>query len=157
MFYFLAAILIISAILTVSLKNLFHCALCLAVALLSLAGLYFYLDAPFVGVMQLIIYVGAIMILILFAIMLTTRISDRLISASNHQIIPAIVAILIFLFFVLTAIGQAVMPAKPGRMFEPIIGLGNALLTTYLLPFEVVSFLLLAALVGAVVIARRDD
>lgn len=156
MFYFLAAVILVSAVLTVTLKNIFHCALFLAAALLALAGIYFQLGAPFVGVMQLIIYVGAIMILILFAIMLTTRVNDRLLSAANHQIRPALAALFILLFFALSAIGQAVLPAKTGKMFDPIIGLGRELLTTYLLPFELISFLLLAALVGAVVIARKE-
>lgn len=156
MLYFLAAVLLVSALLTVTLRNIFHCALSLAVALLSLAGLYFYLAAPFVGVMQLIIYVGAIMILILFAIMLTTRVGARLLSAPNHQVIPAVLAVLAFLLFAGSAVGGMALVTKPGRMFDPIVGLGQALLTTYLLPFEVISLLLLAALVGAVVIARKE-
>ena len=156
MIYVLAAILLISALLTVTLKNIFHCALALAVALLTLAGFYFYLDAPFVGVMQLIIYVGAIMILIIFAIMLTTRVGDRLLSAANHQVMPSLLAVIVFVLFGIAAIRKLDLVAKAGKMSDPIAGLGRELLTTYLLPFEVISLLLLAALVGAVVIARKD-
>ena len=96
-FYLLAGMILISAALVVTLKNIFHCALALITVLLGLAALYFVLGAPFVGMMQLMIYVGAIMILILFAIMLTSRISDKVVSVSNRQVIPALLAVGCFL------------------------------------------------------------
>ena len=155
-FYLLAGMILISAALVVTLKNIFHCALALITVLLGLAALYFVLGAPFVGMMQLMIYVGAIMILILFAIMLTSRISDKVVSVSNRQVIPALLAVGCFLFLVLMPLSQTVLPQNPGGKFDPIFDLSYALMTTYLLPFEVISIVLLAVLVGAIALARKD-
>ncbi|MBI5078529.1 NADH-quinone oxidoreductase subunit J [Candidatus Saganbacteria bacterium] len=155
-FLFLAGVLLVSAVLVVTLRNIFHCALFLILALLSLALIYFRLGAPFVGVMQLVVYVGAIMILILFAIMLTSRLSHRLQRASNQQVIPAALAVLFFLYFALTVLRRTSFPRNFGGHFDPLLDLGKALLTAYLLPFEVISLILLVALVGAIVLARRD-
>ena len=148
--------ILISAALVVTLKNIFHCALALITVLLGLAALYFVLGAPFVGMMQLMIYVGAIMILILFAIMLTSRISDKVVSVANRQVIPALLAVGGFLFLALWPLSQTVLPQNPGGKFDPIWDLSYALMTTYLLPFEVISVVLLAVLVGAIALARKD-
>lgn len=156
MFYLLAGILIISAIMTVTLKNLFHCALSLITALLAISAFYFTLGAPFVGVFQLIIYVGAIMILMIFAIMLTTRLSDKMLKTENKQVLPSVLAISVFLFFSISAIMQTKFVEKIGNGFDPLLDLGRALLTTYILPFEVISLVLLAALIGAIVIGRDN-
>jgi NADH-quinone oxidoreductase subunit J len=155
-FYFLSGVLLISALLVVTLRNLFHCALFLILALLALAGLYFSLDAPFLGVMQIVIYVGAIMILVIFAIMLTSRISDQLLRSSNRQVVPAVATILAFLALTLAAIARTTFPRSPGKAFDPIIDLGRQLMTTFIFPFEVISLILLVALVGAIVLARKD-
>ena len=156
MFYFLAGVLLVSALMVVTLRNIFHCALFLIISLLSLAGLYFTLGAPFVGIMQLLIYVGAIVILIIFAIMLTSRIGDRLQRAGNRQVIPALITVLLFIYLALKALGQSAFPQNIGKAFDPLYDLGLALLTTYMLPFEFISLILLVALVGAIVMARRD-
>ncbi|MBI5399768.1 NADH-quinone oxidoreductase subunit J [Candidatus Saganbacteria bacterium] len=155
-FYFLAVTLILSAILVVTLKNIFHCALFLIVAILAIAGLYFHLQAPFLGVVQLIIYIGAIMVLILFAIMLTSRISDRLLQTASRQSIPALLAVIVFILLALKSLDKTPLPAHIGKNFDPILDLGRALMTAYVLPFEVVSLLLLVALVGAIALARKD-
>ena len=155
-FYFLAGILLFSAVMVVTLHNIFHCALFLTAALISLAGIYFYLNAPLLGAMQLIIYVGAIMILVIFAIMLTSRISDRLLRASNRQVIPALLTLAAALYLSIDALRKTAFPQNLGQTFDPIYDLGRELLTTYLLPFELISLILLVGLVGAIVVARRD-
>src|SRR3989338_2350714 len=155
-FYLLAGMILISAALVVTLKNIFHCALALITVLLGLAAMYFVLGAPFVGMMQLVIYVGAIMILVLFAIMLTSRISDKVVSVSNRQVVPTLLAVGCLLFLILIPLGQTVLPQNSGGKFDPIFDLSYALMTTYLLPFEVVSVVLLAVLVGAIALARKD-
>jgi NADH-quinone oxidoreductase subunit J len=155
-FYLLAAVLLFSALLVVTLRNIFHCALFLIIALLAMAGFYFYLGAPFVGVIQLLIYVGAIMVLIIFAIMLTARISDRLNKVSTGLVIPALIAVLALLYFLLTELGRTPLPGRVTAPLDTLNGLGRALMTTYVLPFEVISLVLLAALVAAIVLARKD-
>lgn len=155
-FYILAGMILISAVLVVTLKNIFHCALFLVATLLGLAAIHFVLGAPFVGMMQLVIYVGAIMILVLFAIMLTSRISDKVIRVSNRQVIPALLAVGIFFLLILIPLIQTIFPKSPGGKFDPIFDLSYALMTTYLLPFEVISIVLLAVLVGAITLARKD-
>ena len=106
--------------------------------------------------MQLVIYVGAIMILVLFAIMLTSRISDKVVSVSNRQVVPTLLAVGCLLFLILIPLGQTVLPQNSGGKFDPIFDLSYALMTTYLLPFEVISIVLLAVLVGAIALARKD-
>lgn len=155
-FIILAGLLLVSALLVVTLKNIFHCALALIVSLLALAGLYYLLGAPFLSVVQLVIYVGAIVVLIIFAIMLTSRISDEAVKATNHQVIPAFLATLALFYLAYQALKSAVWPIAKTVNFDPIFDLGREMLTTYLLPFEVISLLLLVVLVGAIVIARRD-
>ncbi len=155
-FYFLAAILLVSALLVVTLRNIFHCALFLIIALLATAGFYFYLGAPFVGVMQLLIYVGAIMVLIIFAIMLTARISDRLKKVSTGLAAPALIASLALFYFLLTELRRTPLPGRVSAPLDALNGLGLALMTTYVLPFELISLILLAALVAAIVLARKD-
>lgn len=155
-FYVLAGIILVSAILVVTLRNVFHCALGLTVSLLSLAGLYFELGAPFVGILQVLIYVGAIMVLIIFAIMLTQRISDQMQRASNHQLLPSFLFIILFILFAGSAIKQQSFLQNPIRAFDPILDIGQELMTTYILPFEIVSLILLAVMVGVIVMARRD-
>ena len=155
-FFLLAALLLASAVLVVTLKNIFHCALFLITALLCLAALYFDLGAPLVGAMQLVIYVGATMILIIFAIMFTSRLSDKSVLTSNQQVTPALLAIGGFLIFTLTALLQANFPKNPGGRFDPIMDLSLQLMRTYLLPFEIISLILLAVLVGAIALARKD-
>lgn len=155
-FYVLSAILLLSALMVVSLKNIFHCALFLILALLSLSGLYYELGAPFIAAIQLVIYVGAVMVLVIFAIMLTSRISDKVLRASNQQVLPALAAIAVILYFAFTALINTDLPKIVGNSFDPLIDLGKELMTSYLFPFEIVSIILLAALVGAITIARKD-
>jgi len=155
-FFVLAAIALIGAFLAVTLRNLVRAALGLILSFMGVAGIYFVLEAEFVAIVQVIIYVGAISVLILFAIMLTRGLMTSTASAENSQwVAAAFVALLVFaiLFFVAFTTNW---PAAPAPSISDLIPkLGTELITTYLLPFEAVSLLLLAALVGAIVIARE--
>jgi NADH:ubiquinone oxidoreductase subunit 6 (subunit J) len=155
-FYVLAGIILVSAVLVVTLRNIFHCALFLTSALLSLAMLFFELNAPFVGILQVLIYVGAIMVLIIFAIMLTQRISDQMQRGSNQQLLPSLFFIILFMIFSAGAVKQQSFMQNPARVLDPIMDIGQELMTTYIVPFEVISLILLAVLVGVIVMARRD-
>ncbi|MFI5206092.1 MAG: NADH-quinone oxidoreductase subunit J, partial [Candidatus Paceibacterales bacterium] len=97
LFYLASGFTCVFALLTVTSRNVFHSAIYLSMALLSIAGIYFYLDAQFLGVIQILIYVGAIITLFIFAIMLTAKIDDVSIKQFNDQVvISAIVALGLF-------------------------------------------------------------
>ncbi len=155
-FFVMAAITLGGSLMAVSARNLIRAALGLIIALIGIAGIYFVLEAEFVAVVQILIYVGAISILILFAVMLTRGLMQRDFPAQNSQWIAALfLALLLFaalLYVIVSTNWRAVETKVAGDLIPKI---GTELMTTYLLPFEAVSLLLLAALVGAIVIARE--
>lgn len=155
-FVVLAAVALVGAFLAVSLRNLLRSALALILSFMGVAGIYFVLEAEFVGIVQVIIYIGAISVLILFAIMLTRGIMTGSETAENSQWIgAAFVSLLLFavLFFVAITTHWPVAPAPITTDLIPQIG--TELVGQYVLPFEAASLLLLAALIGAIVIARE--
>jgi NADH:ubiquinone oxidoreductase subunit 6 (subunit J) len=155
-FFAMGALALIGALIAVSQQNLLRAALGLILAFLGVAGIYFMLEAEFVGVVQILIYVGAISVLILFAVMLTRGLMRSTTSAHNTQWIAA-ACIALLLFTILAAVSIAanwhIVETKITGDLIPQIG--TQLMTTYLLPFVAISLLLLAALVGAIVIARE--
>ncbi len=156
-FYILAAIIVGSGVMVVSLKNIFHCALFLVLSLFGVAGIYVLLSAEFLAAVQVLIYVGAITILMIFAIMLTAKLYSAKIRQSNEQVIPGIIivaALLVATIVTLSRTAWKLSDAAP--QVESTVGIGRMLLTKYVLPFEVVSVVLLSALIGAIVIARKD-
>jgi NADH-quinone oxidoreductase subunit J len=154
-FYLLAAAITASAVLSVTVKDVFHSAIWLASALLNIACLYFYLEAPFLGVSQILVYVGGIMVLFVFAIMLTAKIGDHSIRQVCRQFWPGAIASLLLLFIMAKIIIQGPwMSAIPAHPPLHLNTLGRAILTQYALPFEFISVLLLAALIGAIVIGK---
>ncbi len=155
-FFVLAAITLIGGFMAVTLRNIFRAALGLVLSFMGVAGIYFLLEAEFVAIVQIIIYIGAIAVLILFAIMLTRGLMSSATTSLNGQWIgAAFIGVLMFaiLFFVVITTQWPVAAAQ--TVGDLIPKLGAELVTTYLLPFEAVSLLLLAALVGAIVIARE--
>ena len=154
-FFFIALSTCLFAVLAVVARDVFHCAVWLALALVSIAGIYFYLDADFLGVIQVLVYVGGIITLFIFAIKLTAHIDDATIRQTNEQVIPAIVASLILFSFLFKVIISS--PWAKLQVQTPVLsleGLGTSLMTVYILPFEFISLLLLAVLVGAIIIGR---
>ncbi len=136
--------------------NLIYSAFALMGTLLGTAVLYGLLAADFVAVTQLLVYVGGILILILFAVMLTADIADS--SVTNKPAHWKMAVPIIFLLFIglLTVLPGARWLATEALTSQSVVApIGNALLKEYLLPFEVISVLLLGALVGAVVLVRR--
>jgi len=159
-FYSVAFFTCLFALLTVVSRNVFHSAVCLALTLLSIAGIYLLLDAQFLAVAQIIIYVGAIMILFVFVIMFTSRISDKAIRQANQQVFSSLLSAITFLFilYILIVRSNWLIPAvitQPLPSFT-IRQLGSSLLTKYALPFEVISVILLAVMVGAIVIGKAE-
>ena len=156
-FYGVLAGVLAVAILTVTTRNLFHAAIFLAFTLLGVALVYFFLQAEFLAGVQILLYVGAIMTLVIFAIMLTAKIADPTVSQSNHQRFPALIGLGLLGFFLIPAILK--MPWKTTGSFQTTnaVQLGKALMGEFVFPFEVISLVLLVALIGAIVIARSDQ
>lgn len=153
-FYLLGGLTLAGALGVVLTRNLLHSAFLLAATLLGVAGLYLCLAAEFLAVVQILIYVGAILILLLFGVMLTARIADPAIPALNRQRGPAALAALGVGGLLWLTLART--PPLPTRAVTavPLAELGRGLVTTYLLPFEALSLILVGALVGAIVIAR---
>lgn len=154
-FFLLATVTLVAAFLTVTLRNVVHSALALVGAFFGVAAIYLLLEAEFLAVVQVLIYVGAIAVLILFAIMLTRGLMKSDESGANDQ--WAWVGGLLFFFFLGTLLInlRGPWPLNTTAITTDLIPtLGKLFVTTYVLPFEIVSVLLLAALVGALMIAR---
>ena len=152
-FFFIALCVCVFALLSVLSRDVFHCAVWLALTLLSVAGIYFYLDAEFLGVVQVLVYVGGIITLFVFAIKLTDKIGDKTIVQVNEQTLAAVIVtgILFYLLFKVIAVHPWV---SGNAAVVSLKDIGNSLLTGYALPFEFISLILLAAMVGAIVIGK---
>jgi NADH-quinone oxidoreductase subunit J len=149
----------VSAVAVVTARNVVHAALYLVLALLSVGAAYLLLGAEFVGWVQILIYVGAIVILFLFGLMLTKAPIGR--DALDHQNRWVGIVVGAGIFAGLVFMIQRAFPIQDADRFEPLHGsselVGNAIFNDFVLPFEAISFLLLAALIGAVVLSRKDD
>jgi NADH-quinone oxidoreductase subunit J len=154
----IAAAMAISAIRVVTAKNVVHAALYLVVVLAGVAALYIQLAAEFIAVVQVLVYIGAIVVLLLFGTMLTRAPIGHDNELDNDQRFASVVVSLFLLGVLGWALGREFgwthMPANPG--IQRTGDVGNAIFQSFVIPFEVVSIVLLAALVGAVVLARRD-
>jgi NADH:ubiquinone oxidoreductase subunit 6 (subunit J) len=156
-FYAMMAVILIAAILTVTVRNLFRAAIFLALTLLGVAGVYFLLHAEFLAAVQILIYVGAIMTLIIFAIMLRSRMGDPTIPQTNRQKIPALILLACFGLVLIPLAVKTPWPVALILQHIDAVQVGKALMGEFVFPFELVSLVLLIALVGAIVIARSDE
>jgi NADH-quinone oxidoreductase subunit J len=146
-----------AAVRLVTAENVVHAALYLVVTLGTVAGVFLLLAAEFVAWVQILIYVGAIVVLLLFSLMLTRAPIGREALDNQQRVMAAAVAIIVLAglaFIVQDAFGD--LPAVTLERAQTV-RMGVELFSTFVLPFEVVSYLLLAALVGAIVLARRDE
>lgn len=154
-FWLLASVVVVSAAGVALSGNILYSALSLLGALAGVAGLYFYLSADFLGITQLLLYVGGILVLILFAVLLTNRIGElRVTNLSAGVMLGAPSAIGMVALIARTAL-RTPFPLTEEVAAPTTARLGDALLSEYLMPFELISIVLLSALVGAMVIARR--
>ena len=157
LFVVLAATMLGAALLVVTLRDIIRSGLAMILAFGALAGLYVMLGAPLVAAAQVLVYIGAISVLILFAVMLTQAKNAPARLVFQTQAIPAaIAAAVLAIVIALTvtgtdwgAVGQVIQTATSD--------LATLLFTAYVLPFEVVSVLLLAAVIGGVFLAKRED
>ncbi len=154
-FYFFASTAIISALFILITKHVLHAALALVVILLSVAALYVFAQAEFVAVTQIMIYVGGIVVLIVFGVMLTNDISGRINMKSLNRLSGGLIALVLFTLLIY-GVQYLPMGVSGQKGAIPMEVLGELLLTTYLLPFEIAAVLLLLALIAAAVIAGHN-
>jgi NADH-quinone oxidoreductase subunit J len=159
LFAALAIVAILSALLVITTPAPIVSALYMVVTLFCLAGFYVLLAAPFVAAIQVIVYAGAILVLVLFVIMLLNlrKIEEKL--AITWQVAGIVVATLVLAAsFIAIMSNSGTLPSKPDvEHFGKVADVGNLLFTKYLYAFEVVSVLLLLAVVGAVAMIRKPD
>ena len=157
LFFLLAVGVVGAGIAVVTLRNIIHSAVAMMICFGSLAGMYALLGAPIVAAAQVLIYLGAISVLILFAIMLTQA-GDANLPAPFHRQLPiaAVIALAI-----IGMVGWAVVRTDWGVAAAPVVAavedIADALFTTYALPFEIISLLILVAIIGAIFLARRPE
>ena len=166
LFYTLATILVIFSVLTITAQNPVRSAVYLISALLAVAGLFLLLEAEFVTAVQVLVYVGGIMVLFLFVIMLVSvREAEEQRKVSRRWKTGVVLALVLsseLIFFLLrgsaffqTRLGEEgiIVPAESLKNTQSV---GKVLYSTYLLPFEIASVLLLVAIIGAVVLSKRE-
>jgi|SRR5690606_2166493 len=149
----------------VTTRNLIHGALFLVLSLFGVAGYFVLLAAPFLAAVQVLVYIGAIAILIVFAVMLTRSMTHLREALNNQWWLSALVGVLLFVFLTVGVIlpvwgqGSAFMEQPVSEVVGTTADLGVALVdgNQFVLPFEVASILLTAAMIGAIVVARDDD
>ena len=157
-FNIIAGITVAAAVAAMGLRNLVHCALALTIALVGLAAAYLQLDAQFVGFAQILVYVGAVAILIVFAILLTRGSEPAQQPILSRGWLSGIVVAVAVLGVLAWAIAKS--PAIPRGIPSPpeatVRQIGDALMNRFVLPLESVGLLLTAALIGAVIIAMKE-
>lgn len=161
-FYLLAALTLVSGLLAVTTKMIFRAAIYLLFSLIGIAGIYFWLQYEFIAAVQIIVYVGGIVVLIIFSIFLTQQTGEELPKQKIGRQIFSALAAFCGLALVLVQLAQHEFVITNGKLIEPsVTNIGNQMLGVndggYALPFEVVSILLLAALIGCIVIALKSE
>ncbi len=164
-FYLFAAVAVLTSLLVIAQHNPIYSVLLLIVSFGALSGLYVLLDAPFVAVTQIVVYAGAIMVLFLFVVMLLNAPQeDTEYDVRVHPFMrpgPMRFGALVALLLAVELI-WALMSLPASAPYQPmaeitVTSIGRSIFTTYAFPFEVTSFLILVAMVGAVLMARRED
>jgi NADH-quinone oxidoreductase subunit J len=158
-FAILAGLTVGAAFAAMTLRNLVHCALCLTVSLIGLALLYLQLGAEFAGFVQVLVYVGAVAILILFAVLLTRGGEAPVGRITNSLGAGLLVAAAVFGVLAWAIIGSSALKALPKETPQPALlvkAVGDKLMGEFVLPLQGIALLLTAALLGAVVIAMRE-
>ncbi len=157
-FWVIWVLIVASAALVAFGNNLIHSVFALMGTFLGVAGIYIFLNADFLAVTQIVVYVGGILVLLVFGIMLTNKISTARISQSSVQKGLGVVVVLGILSIVLTSVlsHDWVGTVTPMAFAETVGGIGRLLFTDYLILFEIASVLLLGALIGAATLARKE-
>jgi NADH-quinone oxidoreductase subunit J len=155
-FYFFAAMTVGSASVVVFSKNLIHSAFALLFTFFGVAALYVFLGADFLAATQMVIYVGGILVLLIFGVMLTHKISEMQLQSETFQFWPGLVLVcFIFVSLVFVMLKTTWHTPVAQEMKPTTEAIGRLFMTDYILPFEVASIFLLIALIGAAMIVRR--
>ncbi len=155
--FFTPAITLLSALFVVTTRNIVHSAFYLLFTFFGVAGIYVLLGADFIAISQILIYVGGILILLLFGVMLTNKITNVEIRTGTVHMLPAAIATGIFMGAVVAVMVWTEWKSEPSVIpLTTTKDIGHLLLTDYVLIFELLGILLLVALIGAASIARRD-
>jgi len=156
-FWALAVVLVGSALAVVLSRNLFHSVLWLALALTGTAGVFLLLQAEFLAAVQILLYAGGVVTVVVFAIVVTERLVGERISQTSRRIAAGAIVSVLFAVGVIGALNGAVLPRDlPDASPALTRTLGEAVLTEFVLPFELLAVLLLAALIAAVYFARPE-
>jgi NAD(P)H-quinone oxidoreductase subunit 6 len=155
-FYLFAAVTVGSALGVALGRNILYSAFALMGTFLGVAATFVLLGADFLGVVQLFVYVGGILVLTIFAVMLTHRIDVQVSNRAVGRLPGLVLTGVVFWWMVRVALRAQWHVEAPGAPSPTTAGIGEAFLTTYVLPFEVASIVLLAALIGAIVVSRKE-
>ncbi len=157
-FYAISALTILGALGVLFLKELLHGAVCLFFSLFGVAMLYVMLGADFLGVSQLLVYAGGVLVLLIFGVFLTSKIKDQTLFFKERKhfwILGLMVSL--FLFFIVQAmLKDAQFNPSKESLTSSTAAIGNLLLSKYLLPFELISLLLLFAMIGSVLLVKKE-
>ncbi len=161
-FYLVALVTVISGFLVIKCRNPVNSAISLVMTFFCLAIFYVMLNAPFMAAIQIMVYAGAIMVLILFVIMLL-NLGAEAHRRYTHSVVGGALAGIVLLFMIFTFLKKGSASGVKGAITDQVIDtvghtqlIGRALFTDFLLPFEITSILLLVAIIGAVVLAKRE-
>jgi len=156
-FYLVVVVTLGSAAIVAFSRNIIYSAFSLLGTFAGVAGIYIFLGADFVAAVQVLIYVGGILVLVLFAVMLTHRITDVEITNRTAGRIPALIVVGVLVYLLVQTVRETPWAKAKEVVYTATTSkIGDLFLDTYLLPFELASLVLLAALIGAVVIARKE-
>ena len=161
MFFLIGAMILIFSVLTVTTRRILRAAVYLLFVLISTAGVYFMLNYNFLAAVQLTVYAGGIVVLIIFSILLTSHLSERAVMAPLKQsLLSALATLAGATLTLMTILRFSFVPATGTDPQFTITDVGNSMVSYnrdgYALPFEVISVLLLAAMIGAIVVAKKE-
>jgi NADH:ubiquinone oxidoreductase subunit 6 (subunit J) len=157
-FWILSVLLVGSALAVVLSKNLFHAVLWLALALTGTAGVFLLLNAEFLAAVQLLLYAGGIITIVVFAIVVTERLVGERLSQTSRGVFSGGVVAAALLAIIVSTLMQRQLPMTPLPQLSDLTRLlGEQVLTTFVLPFELLALLMLVAMLGAIYFARPED
>ena len=157
-FWGLALVLLASSLAVVLSKNLFHSVLYLALALVATAGVFLLLQAEFLAAVQVLLYAGGVITIVVFAIVVTERLVGERLAQTNRGVINGGLISLAVLIWIVAFIARAQLPPTPPPLPGDLtLAIGHALLTRFVLPFELLAVLFLAGLLGALFFARKEE
>jgi NADH:ubiquinone oxidoreductase subunit 6 (subunit J) len=157
-FWGLTVVLLSSALAVVLTKNLFHSVLYLALALVGTAGLFLTLDAEFLAAVQILLYAGGVITIVVFAIVVTERLVGQRLSQTSRGLVRGAIVAAAVLVALVSVIRRVPLPLSPPAVTGDLTrAIGQAVLTRWVLPFELLGVLFVAALLGAMYFARPDE